>query len=277
MATTSKRTASKKTTAKKTATRKPATKKSATKKPAAKKATAEKQAPETPPSKKPPRKKPPLWKQAFDAVERPVANLSEQVTHSEAFADNMARAVRSSSSATRRLPVVPRTPDQIAGWLGKQLDRGLHRTRNGLKVLTGFDAPPLATSPHTVVWERDRAQLRRYDSTQRRHETPLLLVMSLVSTSKLFDLRPHNSFVAYLLQAGFDVYLLDWGLADERDAANDLATYVDHYIVGAVEAISELIGEEQVDVVGYCFGGDLALLHAASYPDSVRRLCVIAT
>jgi polyhydroxyalkanoate synthase subunit PhaC len=46
--------------------------------------------------------------------------------------------------------------------------------------------------------------------------------MSLVSTPKVFDLRPHNSFVSYLLQAGFDVYLLDWGIADHRDAGNVL-------------------------------------------------------
>lgn len=224
----------------------------------------------------------PLWKQVFDAVERPVGELSEQLTDSEFFADNMSRAVRSTAPFTRLLPgTVPQTPDEAVAWLGGQIDRGLHRTRNGLKVLTGFDEPPLATTPHTVVWERDRAQLRRYDSTQRRHETPLLMVMSLVSTSKLFDLRPHNSFIAYLLQAGFDVYLLDWGIADERDAGNDLSTYLDDYIVGAIAAIGDITdqqsGSEQVDVVGYCFGGDLALLHAASYPETVRRLCVMAT
>ena len=40
----------------------------------------------------------------------------------------------------------------------------------------------------------------------------------------------------------------------------------------------ELTGRDEVNLLGYCFGGDLALLHAAHHPDSpLRSLTVIAT
>jgi poly[(R)-3-hydroxyalkanoate] polymerase subunit PhaC len=217
----------------------------------------------------------PLWRQLFDAVEQRVAASAEDIVASDRFADTVTTATRATAPAARLIPTgLAPDPGRAVAWVGGQIDRALHRTRNGVKVLTGFDEPELATSPREVVWECDRARLYRYHSAQRRHPTPVL--MSLVSTPKVFDLRLSTSFVAYLLQAGFDVYLLDWGIADHRDAGNHLDTYVDHYLPGAVAAITELTGAEQVDVVGYCFGGVLALLYAASQPERVRRLTVMA-
>ena len=219
----------------------------------------------------------PLWRQAFDAVERRVAAGAEAMVATDRFADVAASTARATAPMARLVPA-PRTPSpqQTVAWVGGQIDRSLHRTRNAVRFLTGFDEPELATTPKDVVWERDRARLYRYHSAQRRHTTPLLLTMSLVSTPKVFDLRPSTSFISYLLQAGFDVYLLDWGIADERDAGSHLDTYIDGYLPGAVEAITELTGVEQIDVLGYCFGGVLALLYAASQPERVRRLAVMA-
>ena len=33
-----------------------------------------------------------------------------------------------------------------------------------------------------------------------------------------------------LLDQGFDVFMLDWGVPDERDADNSFETYVDEYM-----------------------------------------------
>lgn len=222
---------------------------------------------------------PPLWRQAFDRVEQYVATNAEAAYQTEQFADVAATAARAGRPLTRlRLPSpLSGNPTGALEWVGGELDRGLHRVRNGVRFVTGFDEPPIAQSPREVVWALDRAQLFRYESTQRRHATPVLLMSSLVSTAKIFDLRPRSSFIVYLLQAGFDVYLLDWGIADERDAGNGLDTYVDRYVAGAVDSIVEITGAEQPDVVGYCFGGVIALLYTAANPHRVRRLAVMAT
>ena len=59
------------------------------------------------------------------------------------------------------------------------------------------------------------------------HAPPLLIVFSLVSRSYILDLTPGNSFVEHLRDDGFDVFLLDWGVPDERDADNGLEDYAE--------------------------------------------------
>jgi polyhydroxyalkanoate synthase subunit PhaC len=66
-----------------------------------------------------------------------------------------------------------------------------------------------------------------------RWAPPLFIVFSLVSRSYVLDLTPGNSFVEHLTDAGFDVFLLDWGVPDERDAHNLLEDYVAGYLPAA--------------------------------------------
>ena len=61
--------------------------------------------------------------------------------------------------------------------------------------------------------------------------------MSLISRSYILDLYPGASFVAALRDAGLDVYMLDWGIPDERDAANGLEPYVDDLLPAAIDAV----------------------------------------
>ena len=104
-----------------------------------------------------------------------------------------------------------------------------------------------------------------YRNDDVRVSPPLLIVFSLFSRSYILDLQPGNSFVERLLEAGFDVYLLDWGVPDERDAANQIEDYVDDYIPAAVERVRRLAGVEEINLLGYCFGSVLSLLYAAHH------------
>ena len=99
--------------------------------------------------------------------------------------------------------------------------------------------PSWAQTPKDVVWRRGRSELWHYRNDNVRVSPPLLIVFSLFSRSYILDLQPGNSFVERLLDAGFDVYLLDWGVPDERDAANQLEDYVDDYLPAAVERVRQ--------------------------------------
>ena len=68
---------------------------------------------------------------------------------------------------------------------------------------------------------------------------------------------PGDSFIEPLVRARFDVYILDWGEPDERDAENRLEDYVDDYIPGGIDRILDLSGAHEVNLFGYCFGGNL--------------------
>jgi polyhydroxyalkanoate synthase len=175
------------------------------------------------------------------------------------------------------MPSVP-SPQTVLDRVRRDVERNALRARNGIRLVTGGDRPGVGQTPKDVVWQRGRTQLWHYRNDDVRHSPPLLIVFSMISRSYILDLTPGNSFVEQLLAAGFDVYLLDWGEPDERDAHNELEDYVDDYIPAAVARVLELSGTEQLTLVGYCFGGDLALLYAAHHPDApVRSLTVMAT
>ena len=158
------------------------------------------------------------------------------------------------------------------------VERQVLRARNGLGYLAGTKHPAVAQTPRALVWQRDKARLWRYRSDARRVSPPILIVHSLVSKSYILDLLPGNSMIAYLLDEGFDVFLLDWVPADPADAENTLETYVEHYIPKAMAAALEEAGAEELTVIGYCFAGVLTLLLAGGQPElPIRNLVTLTT
>ena len=150
----------------------------------------------------------------------------------------------------------------------REVERTALRARNGIRMVTGIQRTDVGLSLKDVVWSQGRTELWHYRSEQVSVRPPLLIIYSLFNRSYILDLLPGNSFVEHLLKAGFDVYLLDWGIPDERDAGNTLDDYVDDYLPAAVERVRQIAHDDQVNMLGYCFGGVLSVLYAARYHDA---------
>jgi len=169
-------------------------------------------------------------------------------------------------------------PQDLLARVRRDVERSRLRARNGLKLLSGVGAPTLGASPKDVVWRSGKVELWRYRSDDRSIRPPLLFVHSLVSRSYVFDLNPGNSYVEFMLQRGFDVFLVNWGVPDELEASNDLSTYADELLPALVREVCHLTGSDTVTMFGYCFGGVLSLLYAAAHPsDPISALAVMAT
>jgi polyhydroxyalkanoate synthase len=166
----------------------------------------------------------------------------------------------------------------LLGSIRRDTERSLFRAKNGLKFAAGIGRPQVGLTPKQLVWSREKAQMWRYDSDARAGRRPLLIIFSIMGRSYVMDLRPGNSFVEWMLAAGTDVFLVDFGEPGPVDATNTLETYVDNYLPRAVRAAVQESGADGVDVLGYCFGGVLATLLAAGHPElPIRNLAVMAT
>ena len=160
------------------------------------------------------------------------------------------------------------------GWIGDSIDRNTRRTVNGLRLLSGLDRPRTGCTPHLAVWREDRPSLRRYRVGADSGRPPVLLVPSLINRSHIWDLRPGDSFVEGLLSRGYDVFLIDWGTADERDSDNTMSTYVDHYLPAAYAAATRAAGSPPA-ILAHCFGGVIATLWAATVPEQPPALVAL--
>ena len=163
-------------------------------------------------------------------------------------------------------------------FLVEQSTKNMQAGWNITKHMLGIDWAKTSQSPRDEVYSDGKATLWHYRSNQVRFGPPVLLIPSLVSRAFILDLQPGNSLVEHLVGQGLDVYMMDWGEPDEADAANTLETYTHHMLPRAVREIDRRHQGSGVTLFGYCFGGVLTLLYAASHPeDPVANLVQLAT
>ena len=146
---------------------------------------------------------------------------------------------------------------------------------HALNRLAGRTPKARMATPAREVWRAGTARVTRM-TTGRPGGVPVLVVHSLVTRPWILDLLPHRSVVGGLAEAGFDVYLLDWGDPKRADRDRDLDACA-HLLLDAIAAVTGGTGSSRVHVVGYCMGATLALATVAAHaPARVASLTLIA-
>jgi polyhydroxyalkanoate synthase len=143
-------------------------------------------------------------------------------------------------------------------------------------VLTQNEAK-VGVTPKDVVWTHRKTTLYRYRSEERKHPIPVLLVFALINRPDIFDLRPGNSFVEFLLGEGFDVFLIDWGYPEEEDADMGLDKYVCDELHWGIRETLRASGQDELTLLGWCIGGTLCLLYGGYFPDNPARNMALLT
>jgi polyhydroxyalkanoate synthase len=144
-------------------------------------------------------------------------------------------------------------------------------------LLTQSDAE-VGISPKDPVWTHRKTTLYRYRSTERKHPVPVLLVFALINRPDIFDLRPGNSFIEYLLGEGFDVFLIDWGYPEEEDSEMGLEEYICDELRWGIREVLRVSGQDELSLLGWCIGGTLSLMYAGWQRDNpVRNLALLTT
>jgi polyhydroxyalkanoate synthase len=116
---------------------------------------------------------------------------------------------------------------------------------------------------HSVVARHGKLALREYRAAQRRHEVPVVLVPALISRASILDLYDGGSLAQYLTRAGFDVYIVDWGVPGDEDHELGLDDLLLEYLPRALDRVRVRARSEALSLLGYCMGGTLVAVYAA--------------
>jgi pimeloyl-ACP methyl ester carboxylesterase len=134
-------------------------------------------------------------------------------------------------------------------------------------------------TPSAVVYRENKLRLLRLVNASGEPFTgpPVLFVPAPVSRYFILDLLPGRSFAAHIANAGFDVFVIDFGEPSSEDRFADLEHYVEGLIRRCVRKVLAIAKQPRLNLVGYCLGGTLSLLYTALHPDSVARLVLLTT
>ena len=116
----------------------------------------------------------------------------------------------------------------------------------------------LAVTPGKVVFRNRLIELIQYTPrTEQVFAVPLLFIPPWINKYYILDMQPKNSFVGYMVEQGFTVFVISW---KNPDASMEEITFEDYMRDGPLAAaavIEDITGSPRVNPVGYCIGGTL--------------------
>jgi polyhydroxyalkanoate synthase len=155
----------------------------------------------------------------------------------------------------------------VVGWQNwwndwMRLLSGGRRAADGNDFVVGEN---VATSRGKVVYRNELIELiQYYPTTDKVHPEPILIVPAWIMKYYILDLSPQNSLVKYLTGEGFTVFMISWrnpGAADRAIAFDD---YRKLGVQAALATIDDIVPGRQVHALGYCLGGTLLSIAAAT-------------
>ena len=109
------------------------------------------------------------------------------------------------------------------------------------------------------------------------YRVPVLIVMATTNRGYILDMVPGQSFIEFLLKRGYDVYMLDWTAPKPEEKSLRMEDYVLDFIPDCVRRVQADSGEQDVSVIGYCFGGVLSLLYGSIFHDGPMKNLICFT
>lgn len=166
------------------------------------------------------------------------------------------------------------------------IDGATHFTSDLVQTLTQTRKPApkgyeigkdLACTRGEVVFRNDLFELIQYSpQTGTVHPEPVLIVPAWIMKYYILDLSPHNSMVNYLVGQGFTVFMMSWCNPVADQSTLSLEDYRTSGVMTALDVISAIIPDQKIHTNGYCLGGTLLAITAATLArDDDNRLASI--
>lgn len=129
-----------------------------------------------------------------------------------------------------------------------------------------------------VVLSIGKMTLLHYTPTvaaSKRVKTPILVSYALVNRQYMMDLQPDRSVFKSFLDAGLDLYVIDWGYPTAEDMYLTLDDHINWYMDECVDFIREETKKDKINILGVCQGGTFATIYTALHPEKIKNLVTL--
>jgi len=158
-----------------------------------------------------------------------------------------------------------------------EVQRAIQRSIKGVEYFS-TSGPTLGSTPKDILHSRGTMNLYHYRPLAREvYRVPVLIVMATTNRGYILDMVPGQSFIEFLLKRGYDVYMLDWTPPKPEERCLRMEDYVLDFIPDCIRRVQQDSGEQDVSVIGYCFGGVLSLLYGSVFPDGPMKNLICFT
>ncbi|MCP4600992.1 MAG: class III poly(R)-hydroxyalkanoic acid synthase subunit PhaC [Proteobacteria bacterium] len=172
--------------------------------------------------------------------------------------------------------VATNSTDQFSEVMANRFVKFQERMLQGTKVLTEPLDTTSDTTPKDEVLSVDRWKLYHYRPVVRDPAAvPVLIFYALINRYYMIDLQPDRSMVKKFLEAGLDVYVLDWGHPARLDRYLTMEDYIDGYMDQAVDFVRKRSGQDEITIYGICQGGTFSSIYTAVHPEKVKNLAIM--
>ncbi len=120
-----------------------------------------------------------------------------------------------------------------------------------------------AMTPGKIVHKTEMFELIQYaPSTDKVHETPVLLIPPQIGRYYFTDLAPGRSFAEYVVAQGLQHFVVSWRNPGPEHRDWGLEDYA-RAVLEAVEAVTAITSAPKLNLVAFCAGGILSSIVAA--------------